>query len=193
MDNRKISEKVINTDKFQKYESISCLGNGYIGIRNSLEEDYVQSHRNTFINRVFDAPANEVSELASLPDVTNFEIFIDGERFDMLTADITEYERHLDMQNGEAVRKALDSVEAYKEARIPYARNHDASFCEDYGGEYTVDVHRIFRDFDADVNNCNSYDFEETDKYILSTEAVGTKTFYRLGSRIEPGKKREFF
>lgn len=58
---------------------------------------------------------------------------------------------------------------------------------------FTVDVHRIFRDFDADVNNCNSYDFEETDKYILSTEAVGTKTFYRLGSRIEPGKKREFF
>lgn len=43
---------------------------------------------------------------------------------------------------GSGVRKALDSVEAYKEARIPYARNHDASFCEDYGGEYTVDVHR---------------------------------------------------
>lgn len=90
---------------------------------------------------------------------------------------------------GSGVRKALDSVEAYKEARIPYARNHDASFCEDYGGEYTVDVHRIFRDFDADVNDSNSYDFEETDKYSLSTEAVGTKTFYRLGSRIEHGKK----
>lgn len=129
MDNRKISEKVINTDKFQKYESISCLGNGYIGIRNSLEEDYVQSHRNAFINGVFDAPANEVPELASLPDVTNFEIFIDGERFDMLTADITEYERYLDMQNGEAVRKLVwhkNGKSARLEFRsfVSYPRKH---------------------------------------------------------------------
>lgn len=31
----------------------------------------------------------------------------------------------------------------YKEAEIPYARNHDAAFYSDYGGEFTVDVHNI--------------------------------------------------
>ena len=36
----------------------------------------------------------------------------------------------------------------YKALEIPYARNHDASFYYGYGGEHTVDVHRIFRNFD---------------------------------------------
>ncbi len=102
-----ICEKTINSDKFQKYESITCLGNGYIGVRNSLEEDYLNSHRNTFINGVFNAPMGEVSELASLPDVTNFEIYVDGDRFDMLTADVTKYERSFNMENGEALRKLV--------------------------------------------------------------------------------------
>ena len=52
----------------------------------------------------------------------------------------------------------------YKEAGIPYARNHDASFCSAYGGEHTVDVHAIFPNFDADVNDPASYDFMLTDK-----------------------------
>ena len=37
----------------------------------------------------------------------------------------------------------------YKALEIPYARNHDASFYYGYGGEHTVDVHRIFKNFDA--------------------------------------------
>ena len=47
----------------------------------------------------------------------------------------------------------------YKALDIPYARNHDASFYSGFGGEHTVDVHRIFRNFDADVNDPSSYDF----------------------------------
>lgn len=129
MNEWKISEKEINSSKFQKYESVSCLGNGYIGIRNSLEEDYIQSHRNTFINGVFNAPMGEVPELASLPDVTNFEICIDNERFDMLTAEITEYERSLDMKSGEAVRKLVwhkngKSVRLEFRRFVSYTRKH---------------------------------------------------------------------
>lgn len=77
----------------------------------------------------------------------------------------------------------------YKEAEIPYARNHDAAFYSDYGGEFTVDVHNIFRNFDADENDPSSYIFEPTDKYIKMTAAAGTETFYRLGSKIEHGFK----
>ena len=57
----------------------------------------------------------------------------------------------------------FDTFDAFKAARIPYARNHDASFYANYGGEFTVDVHRIFRDFDADVNDPASYSFYSTD------------------------------
>ena len=73
----------------------------------------------------------------------------------------------------------------YKAARIPYARNHDAAFFSGYGGEHTVDIHAIFPNFDADVNNPESYDFACTDVYLNQTLSCGTKIFYRLGAKIE--------
>lgn len=90
---------------------------------------------------------------------------------------------------GSRVRGGNSTFPYFKVAQIPYARIHDASFYEGYGGEYTVDVHRIFRNFDADEEDPASYDFEMTDQYLQDIESVGTKVFYRLGSRIEHGKK----
>lgn len=87
------------------------------------------------------------------------------------------------------VRNSYSNFYTYKEARIPYARNHDASFFSGYGGEHTVDVHRIFKNFDADVNDPASYIFEPTDQYVKTTFDAGTKVFYRLGASIEHGYK----
>ena len=89
---------------------------------------------------------------------------------------------------GSPVRKT-GNIDYYRDLEIPYARNHDASFYTSYGGEHTVDVHRIFKNFDADENDPASYLFAPTDKYIENTLAVGTKTFYRLGASIEHGYK----
>lgn len=80
--------------------------------------------------------------------------------------------------------------DSYKQARIPYARVHDASFFAGYGGEHTVDVHAIFPNFDADVNDPSSYDFACTDLYLSQMLKCGTKPFYRLGSKIEHGIKK---
>ena len=38
----------------------------------------------------------------------------------------------------------ITNVEAFREAGIPYARNHDAAFYSTYGGEHCVDVNFIF-------------------------------------------------
>lgn len=78
---------------------------------------------------------------------------------------------------------------AYAALEIPYARNHDASFYSGYGGEHTVDVHRIFKNFDADENDPASYTFGPTDTYTANTYHAGTKVFYRLGASIEHGFK----
>lgn len=78
----------------------------------------------------------------------------------------------------------------YQAARIPYARTHDASFDARYGGEHTVDIHAIFPNFDADVNDPESYDFPVTDNYMKQIFEFGTKPFYRLGSKIEHGVKK---
>ncbi len=83
------------------------------------------------------------------------------------------------------VRDSYSNFELFKTAEIPYARNHDASFCSQYNGEHVVDVHRIFKNFDADENDPASYIFEPTDKLIINWNNAGTKTFYRLGASIE--------
>ncbi len=82
------------------------------------------------------------------------------------------------------------NLAAYTEANIPYARTHDASFYSKYGGEHTVDVHLIFRDFDADPYDPASYDFQLTDEYMEAIQMAGTKVFYRLGSKIEHESKK---
>lgn len=87
------------------------------------------------------------------------------------------------------VRTNKSNFDAYAALEIPYARNHDASFYDGYGGEHTVDVHRIFKNFDADENDPASYTFEPTDEYIKNTLDAGTQTFYRLGASIEHGYK----
>lgn len=84
-----------------------------------------------------------------------------------------------------AKNQPSSNFEEYKAARIPYARNHDASYCASYGGEHTVDISAIFGNFDADLYDENNYDFACTDEYIEITEEAGTKTYYRLGQKIE--------
>ena len=87
----------------------------------------------------------------------------------------------------EQVRSNFDD---FKSAGIPYVRNHDASFTEEYGGEHVVDVVAIFPDFDKDPFSPNSYDFTLTDEYIKSIIEANSKVFYRLGNKIEHWSKK---
>lgn len=98
------------------------------------------------------------------------------------------------VNNGPVYKFAEDqritNIDAYRDAGIPYARNHDAAFNATYGGEHIVDVHAIFPDFDKDPYDENSYDFVLTDEYLKIIDFAGTKIFYRLGSKIEHQKKK---
>ena len=78
-----------------------------------------------------------------------------------------------------------NNFDAYKAARIPYCRNHDASEWIDYGGEFVVDIYSLFPNFDADPYDPANYEFAVTDALVKFTEDTGTEVYYRLGSRIE--------
>ena len=82
------------------------------------------------------------------------------------------------------------NFDAYKAARIPYARIHDANWCSTYGAPHTVDITAVFPDFDADVDDPASYDFTMTDNYLQTIVDAGTEVFYRLGQSIEHGVKK---
>lgn len=84
-----------------KCEAIFCQGNGYLGQRAALEEAYVGEKRNLFVTGTFDKfDESEVTELPNLPDMTNMEIFINGDRFRMDSGRLKSYERQLDLQTG---------------------------------------------------------------------------------------------
>ena len=84
----------------------------------------------------------------------------------------------------------ITNIHHFQAAGIPYVRNHDASFEATYGGEHIVDVNFIFRDFDADPYDPESYDFRLTDDYLKIVELGGGKNYYRLGSKIEHWPKK---
>lgn len=98
------------------------------------------------------------------------------------------------VNNGPVYKFAEDqritNIDAFRDAGIPFARNHDASFYWAYGAEHTVDVNNIFPDFTKDENDPASYDFALTDEYIKVCEFAGVRTYYRLGTRIEHEPKK---
>ena len=69
------------------------------------------------------------------------------------------------------------------EIGIPYSRLHDVNGA--FGGGKYVDIHNIFRNFDADVNDPASYDFTFTDLLLDQLFKAGVEPYFRLGETIE--------
>ena len=69
------------------------------------------------------------------------------------------------------------------EAGIPYSRLHDTG--GRYGGYVFVDIANIFRDFEADADDPEAYDFPFTDWLLGALAKQGVMPFYRLGATIE--------
>lgn len=74
-------------------------------------------------------------------------------------------------------------IEILKDAHIPYSRLHDVGGA--FGGNCYVDIPNIFRDFDADETNPDSYDFAFTDELIKGLVEYGVEPYFRLGVTIE--------
>ncbi len=69
------------------------------------------------------------------------------------------------------------------EAGIPYSRLHDVG--GPFGQGKFVDIPNIFRNFEADETNPESYDFVFTDYLIEQLVKAGVEPYFRLGVTIE--------
>lgn len=103
-----IEETSFNEKYTGKCESVFTQGNGYLGLRNSLEEQYVNTVRGMFITGTFNkASKDEVTELPNVSDIVNMEIELNGERFSMTEDNLKEYSRTLNLYTGETCRNVL--------------------------------------------------------------------------------------
>lgn len=76
-----------------------------------------------------------------------------------------------------------DATKWFQKAHIPYSRLHDSEYPLG-DGEY-VDIHCIFKDFSADADDPESYNFALTDAYLQCILDAGAQIIYRLGTSIE--------
>ena len=76
-----------------------------------------------------------------------------------------------------------DATDLFMDMGIPMCRLHDVEY--PYGSGEFVDVHCIFKNFDADENDPASYNFGLTDKYLEAIREAGADIMYRLGESIE--------
>lgn len=101
-----IQESTFDSRFLGKCEAIFAQGNGYMGVRNTLEEAYTGEVRNTFVAGTFNkASDEEVTELPNVPDMTGMTILIDGHRFNLLQGELKEYTRTMNLKNGETIRE----------------------------------------------------------------------------------------
>ncbi|SHO43399.1 glycoside hydrolase family 65 protein [Anaerocolumna xylanovorans] len=100
-----VTESAFDSRYLGKCESIFCQGNGYMGLRAALEEQYVGETRGMFVTGTFNKfDDGEVSELPNFPDITKLMISIGGHPFGMDRGTIKNYERTLNLKNGEVTR-----------------------------------------------------------------------------------------
>lgn len=90
-----------------KLESLMFQGNGYLGIRGSLEEHYMEEKRDMFVLGTFDKYADEATELPNLPDIVNFEIKANGKLIKLNHGTVTSYQRGFNIQDGEMTRSFI--------------------------------------------------------------------------------------
>ena len=101
-----ISESVFDPKALGKVEANFSLGNGYLGLRSATEESYPGEVRDLLVAGTFDRfSEEEVTELPNAADVTNIELTLNGERFDMTQGTVIDYDRTLNLKTGLLTRK----------------------------------------------------------------------------------------
>ncbi len=96
-----VSETDFDPAALGKVEANFCLGNGYLGLRSCTEERYLGETRDLLVAGTFNRfSEEEVTELPNAADVTNIELTLDGERFDLTQGSILDYRRSLNIRTG---------------------------------------------------------------------------------------------
>lgn len=95
-----LEEKGFHFHKQGMYESLFALGNGYLAVRGSLEENPHESYRGVYIAGVFDKSESFVPEIVKAPGWIDFSVWIGENKFSINTCKVLSHRRILDMRKG---------------------------------------------------------------------------------------------
>ena len=100
-------------------ESLTSIGNGYMGLRGNFEEDYTgDTHRGTYLGGVWFPDKTRVGwwkngypeyfgKVINAPNLIGIRVMIDGVPLDLSRATVWEYLREVDMRTGVHHRRVM--------------------------------------------------------------------------------------
>ena len=123
-----ISEHGFNALREREIESILTTGNGYMGIRGSIEEERYGSDPTTMMAGVYYRAKNDSNEqVAVIPNWLLTNIYVDRSRLFLERGEIISHKRVLDMKKGLLLREWRQRDEAGRETYVRFLRfaSHD--------------------------------------------------------------------
>lgn len=120
MKNWKITHDSFVLEENNREESLFTIANGYMGLRGDMEEviDAPYSKRGTFLNGFYESSTIPYGEVAygyakntqtmlNVADAKQIGLAVDGEAFSIREAELSTYERSLNMQEGTLARNLV--------------------------------------------------------------------------------------
>ncbi len=183
------------------YETILCIGNGYLGNRASFEEGYPGETPATLVHGLYNhAEGAQVPELANIPHWVGIRLWVDGTPFqmDFSKKDLLKppggvalgYQRTLDMRRGLLKREALFRAESGSTVRVTFERFASMDNVHlmvqrvtitAIDGEPLID---LVADLNADVHTGGSRHWHDihtsADSQQMTVTAATTQSGYRL-------------
>ena len=92
-------------DTLNHLETVTMIGNGYLGTRGSFAEGYPGANRATFVHGVFDDTPIVFTELANIPDWTALQIKFNDKVFSLAEGTLHSFTTRLDLQYGVLTRQ----------------------------------------------------------------------------------------
>jgi len=114
-------------------ESVFSVGNGYLGLRGNYEESRDFESNGTFVNGFHETwPINHAEEafgfakvgqtIVNAPDPKIIRLYVDDESLELSTADLTHYERSLDLSDGVLRRSVVWRTPSGKRVQVDSTR-----------------------------------------------------------------------
>jgi alpha,alpha-trehalose phosphorylase len=145
----RLVEKQYSAEDLGVTETLFAVGNGYLGMRGNVEEGRDSYAHGTFVNGFHEVwPIRHAEEaygfakvgqtIVNLPDAKVIRLYVDDEPLLLTVADLTEYERSLDLHDGVLRREILWRTPSGKHVRIRSERM--VSFTERHLAIMTFEV-----------------------------------------------------
>lgn len=181
-----VEEMVFDPRYLGKCEAVFTQGNGYLGVRNALEERYIGEQRGMFVNGTFNrAEPEEVPELPNFPDITAIDIFADGFRFELNGENFQDYRRQMNYKTGETTRRVIWTYPSGKKLQFVFRRfvslkreHAIGNMAEITALDGPVEI-RLESGIDARMTNTGVQHFKNPDSRIYEKEYLQTKTVTR--------------